>query len=138
MPDGGARAILVPVALQARERLLIKYLADQAQSLVERQPRAVARGDAGRLLAAVLQGVQADKIEAGDVRSRSLDSDHAALFPRAVWFVRRLLGHGPIIRAPAGAGSHRPARVPEVPGGYCTAPPTAHFGLLPWLRAGNA
>ena len=75
---------LPSVALQPGDRLLVEDLAHQAQPLVQREPRAVAGGDPGRLLAAVLQRVQADVGEAGHWVAWRVDADHAALFARAV------------------------------------------------------
>ena len=75
---------LVSVALQPRERLLVEDLAHQPQPLVQREPRAIAGGDPGRLLAAMLQRVQADVGEARHRVARGVDADHAALLARAV------------------------------------------------------
>jgi hypothetical protein len=55
-----------------------------------------------------------------------------------VWFVRRLLGHGSIIRAPAAPARRIGTSRLEVLAEYCIAPPWAHFPPAPWLRAGNA
>ncbi len=82
--DGDVGRALRAVALQPRERLLVEDLAHQPQSLVQREARAVAGGDSGRLLAAVLQRVQANVGEAGHRVARGVDADHAALLARAV------------------------------------------------------
>src|SRR6185312_3992752 len=92
LPGGRARrgVAAVPdrdVAAQAVERRLVEDLGDQAEVLVDDERRTVADGDPGRLLAAVLQGVEAVVGELGDVLAGSPDAEHAALLPR--W---RLLG----------------------------------------------
>ena len=54
------------------------------ESLVQREAGAIAGGDSGRLLAAVLQRVQANVGEAGHRLAGGVDADHAALLARAV------------------------------------------------------
>ena len=60
-----------------RERRLVEDLRDQAHVLVDEDLPAVADRDAGRLLAAVLQGVQAEVGELGDVLARRPHPEHA-------------------------------------------------------------
>ena len=66
------------VADQARERRLVEDLRDQAHVLVDQDLPAVADRDAGRLLAAVLQGVEPEVGELGDVLAGGPDPEHAA------------------------------------------------------------
>ena len=79
------------VAAQAGQRRLVEDLGDQAEILVDDDAGAVADGDAGRLLAAVLQGVEAVVGELGDVLAGSPDAEHAALLPR--WRLLRHVAH---------------------------------------------
>jgi hypothetical protein len=113
------RAVLRPVALEARQRLLVEDLAHQAQSLMQAEAGPITGGDAGRLLPAVLKGMQADIREPGHRRTGGMDADHATLLARTVrlvggqlggWFgVRRDLGTvgG---RLPWQQGCQRPGR----------------------------
>ena len=65
------------VADEARERRLVEDLRDQAHVLVDEDLPAVADRDAGRLLAAVLEGVQPEVGELRDVLARGPDAEHA-------------------------------------------------------------
>ena len=62
------------------QRLLVEDLADQAEVLEDQHLRAVGDGDARRLLAAVLQRVQAVVGELGDFFARRPDAEYATLF----------------------------------------------------------
>ena len=96
LPGGGAGGgvAAVPdrdVALHRGQRLLVEYLADQAEILEHQHLRAVGDGDAGGLLAAVLQCVQAVIGELGHLFAGRPYAEYAALFS---WFVIGLLaGH---------------------------------------------
>ena len=72
------------VADERRERLGREHVGDESGLLVDPGPAAVAHGDAGRLLAAVLQREQPEERELGDaVAVRRRDAEHAALLLRA-------------------------------------------------------
>ena len=76
---GGVAAVADgDVADEAGERRLVEDLGDQAHVLVDEDLAAVADGDAGRLLATVLERVQAEVRELGDVLARGPDAEHAA------------------------------------------------------------
>ena len=62
---------------------LVEDLADQAHVLVDQDLLAVADGDAGGLLAAVLQGVEAEIGELGDLLAGGPDAEDAAGVLRA-------------------------------------------------------
>ena len=66
------------VALERLERGLVEDLRDQAHVLVDQDLAAVADRDAGRLLAAVLEGVEAEVGELGDVLTGGPDTEDAA------------------------------------------------------------
>ena len=72
MPDGD-----VPV--QRGQGLLVEHLGDQAEVLEDDDLRPVGDGDAGGLLAAVLQRVQAVVAELGDLLAGRPDAEDAAL-----------------------------------------------------------
>ncbi len=85
LPGGGAGGgvAAVPdgdVALHRGQGLLVEHLADQAEVLEDQHLRPVGDGDARRLLAAVLQRVQAVIGELGDVFARRPDAEYATLF----------------------------------------------------------
>ena len=63
------------VAAQRRERALVEHLGHQPHVLVDEQSLAVGGGDAGRLLPAVLQGVEPVVGELGDVLARGPDAE---------------------------------------------------------------
>ena len=84
-PGGGVAAVADgEVAAQRRQRLLVEDLADQAEVLEHDHAAAVGHGDAGRLLAAVLQRVEAVVGELRDVLAGRPDPEHAALLAGAV------------------------------------------------------
>ena len=63
--------------LRLCEHLLVEHLADEAEVLDDGDLAVVGDGDAGALLAAVLQGVEAEEGEARDVASRRVDAEDA-------------------------------------------------------------
>ena len=75
---GVARVADGEVALERLQRRLVEDLRDQAHVLVDQDLPAVADRDAGRLLAAVLQGVEAVVGQLGDVLTGRPDPEHAA------------------------------------------------------------
>ena len=81
---GVARVPDRQVALEGVERGLVEHLRDQAHVLVDQDLAAVAHRDAGRLLAAVLQGVQAEVGELGDVLAGGPDAEDATGVLRAL------------------------------------------------------
>ena len=62
--------------------LVVEDLGDQAQVLVDEDLGAVGGGDAGRLLTAVLEGVQAEVGQAGDLLAGRPHAEDAALLSR--------------------------------------------------------
>ena len=74
---GVARVTDREVALERRERGLVEDLRDQAHVLVDEDLAAVADRDAGRLLAAVLQRVEAVVGQLGDVLPRRPHTEDA-------------------------------------------------------------
>ena len=72
------------VALERGERGLVEDLRDQAHVLVDQDLAAVAHRDAGGLLAAVLEGVEAEVGQLGDVLARRPDAEDAAGVLRAL------------------------------------------------------
>ena len=68
------------VALHRRQRLLVEHLADQAEILEDQHLGAVGDGDAGGFLPAVLQRVQAEVSEFGDLFTGGPDPEYATLF----------------------------------------------------------
>src|SRR3954469_3324417 len=92
LPGAGARGRVASVAdgqmpLQRVERVLVEDLRDQAHVLVDEDLLTVADRDAGRLLAPVLQGIQAEVGELGDFLARRPDAEDAARVLRSafVW-----------------------------------------------------
>ena len=84
------------LAAEAGEHLFVEDLAEQTEVLDDRDLAVVAHGDAGALLAAVLQGVEAEERQAGDVAPRCVDAEDATAVVQTVvvqgarfWFVRR-------------------------------------------------
>ena len=66
------------LAAQALEHLLVEHLADETEVLDDRDLAVVGHGDAGALLAAVLQGIEPEEGQARDVESRRVDAEDAA------------------------------------------------------------
>ena len=88
MPDGD-------VALHGRQRLLLENLADQAEVLEHQHLGPVGHGDAGGLLAAVLQRVQPEIGEFGDLFAGGPYAEYTAFFAGRVFLGQWLLGgHG--------------------------------------------
>ena len=82
VPDRDLGASLLPTArgsIQAGERLLVEDLADQAEPLVQGQPIPIRNGDAGRLLATMLQRVESHVGHARHRVSGRVGPHHAAL-----------------------------------------------------------
>ena len=77
VPDGGD-------AVQGAQRTLVEDLRDEAHAGAQPQPGAVTGADAGALLAAVLQRVEAIEGEAGDIEIGRENAEHAAGFPHLV------------------------------------------------------
>src|SRR5262249_57903700 len=90
-PAGRARgrvarvADRVHAAGQCRQADLVEHLRDEAELLLGRDPAAVTDGDAGRLLAAVLQRVQREVGEPRDVAVRRVDAEDAAHQSAIAW-----------------------------------------------------
>ena len=80
------------VARQRPQLLLVEDLGDEAGVAHRRDVAALAGGDAGRLLAAVLQRVEAEVGEAGDVVAGCVYAEHPAFVARAVAVDRVPLG----------------------------------------------
>src|SRR4051812_5208723 len=77
------------VADERAQRLLVEDLVDQPEvALGQDVAAAVGRGDARRLLPAVLEGVQREVREAGDVVLGRIDAEDAALVTRSVAVIR--------------------------------------------------
>ena len=79
-PAGGGVAGVADgdVPAQRAERALVEDLADQPHVLVDEDLLAVGRRDAGRLLPAVLQRVEAEVGELGDLLARGPDAEDTA------------------------------------------------------------
>ena len=134
------------VALERLERGLVEDLGDQAHVLVDQDLAAVADRDAGRLLAAVLERVEAEVGELGDVLAGGPDAEDAAgVLGSAVLGVevvrqrpsprrraRRVwAGHGP--ECNGDRGRSRPGRAR--PGRACYSRPTRYEQHAPAARA---
>ena len=100
---GVARVADGEVTLERLERGVVEDLRDQAHVLVDQDLAAVADRDAGGLLAAVLQRVEAEVDELGDFLARRPDAEHAAGVLGAL--VQRVEGRGePTVTATAALG----------------------------------
>ena len=83
----GRRVADVPdrhVAAQRAQLLLVEDLVDEALVAHRHDVAALGDGDACRLLPSVLQGVEGEVGEAGDIRARGVDAEDAALVARSV------------------------------------------------------
>jgi hypothetical protein len=69
------------LAAEAREVLLVEHLRDEAEIAQGGQPALFRYGDPGRLLAAVLERVQAEVREPRDITAWSADPEDAAHQP---------------------------------------------------------
>jgi hypothetical protein len=72
---------------QAREVIFGERLRDEAHLAVRVQLLAVAGGDSSALLAAMLERVEAEVGDAGDILAGRVDAEDAAGLARAIWFV---------------------------------------------------
>jgi hypothetical protein len=66
---------------QVAQVLLIEYLGYEAHACAHVDALPVASGNARRLLASVLEGIDAIKGEPGHVLTRGVDAEYPALFP---------------------------------------------------------
>jgi len=103
VPDG-------EVPLEGVERALVEHLGDQAHVLVDEDLRPVARGDARRLLAPVLQRVEAEVREFGDLLAGRPDPEDAAGVLRALFTGKEVVGQ------PTVSARHRPMVTHPTPG----------------------
>ena len=88
MPDGD-------VALHRGQRLLVEDLADQPEILEHQHLRPVGDRDARGLLAAMLQRVEAEVGQFGDLLSGGPDAEYAAFFTGRILIRHwQLCGHG--------------------------------------------
>ena len=79
--DGRVRGGVPPSpSVEAAKRLLVEDAAHQPEALVQHQPLSVADGDAGRLLAAVLEGVKPD---VGEARASGPPGDQMPTTPHS-------------------------------------------------------
>ena len=72
------------VALERPQLLLVEDLGDEAGVAQRRDVAALAGGDPGRLLAAVLERVEAEVGEAGDVVAGRVYAEDPALVARSI------------------------------------------------------
>ena len=80
-PGGRVPRVSDPdVTLQCGERRLVEDLSDEAHVLVDDDARAVGDRDAGCFLATVLEGVQAEEDELGDLFTRRPYAEETTLF----------------------------------------------------------
>ena len=121
---GVARVADREVALERLEGRLVEDLRDQAHVLVDQDLATVAHRDAGRLLPAVLEGVQPEVGQLGDVLAGGPHAEDAARVLRALVLgvdghgqtavaarpLARRLGHGCSLRARDGRSApHQPS-----------------------------
>ncbi|MNC87647.1 hypothetical protein D3C83_33840 [compost metagenome] len=83
------------MALQRGEAALVEHLGDEAHVLHHGDRLAVAHGDPGRLLAAMLEGEQSEVGQLGDRLARRIDAEHPAGFADAVFHYTKSSGSGP-------------------------------------------
>jgi hypothetical protein len=89
------------IPLQAGQGLFVEDLADQAEPLVQGEPRPIRDGDACGLLSPVLERVQPHVRQPRHRRSGRIDPDDATLLARAMGLVHGKLGG---VRRPLGDG----------------------------------
>ena len=112
---GGVAAVADrEVAAQRRERALVEDLGDQAHVLVDEDLLAVGGRDAGRLLPAVLQRVEAEVGELGDVLAGGPDAEDAAGVLRPLLAGEQVVGEASVsachdVDSPTPAGQDRSA-----------------------------
>jgi hypothetical protein len=80
--------------LQRAQLLLVEDLVDQALVAHGHDVTALRGGDPGRLLPAVLKGVEREVAQAGDVVLRRVDAEDPAFVARAVSGVQQIWGGG--------------------------------------------
>src|SRR5215475_5312388 len=119
------------VPAQGREHGLVEDLGNQAHVLEDDDPAAVADRDAGGLLTPVLQGVQAEVGQLGDVFVVGPDAEYPASVPGRTVFGAQVvsksavrLDHLVSLGAIAGCGSADTPWIGISPG------PAAEFGLM--------
>ena len=103
------------VAAQRRERALVEHLGHQPHVLVDEQPLAVGGRDPGRLLPAVLQGVEPVVGQLGDVLTGGPDAEDAAGVLRPLLAGEQVVGQASVSAwhdadSPTPAGQDRSAR----------------------------
>ncbi|MDQ1475376.1 MAG: adenylylsulfate kinase, partial [Actinomycetota bacterium] len=113
------------MAFERREPALVEDLGDETHVLDDRDRLAVADRDAGRLLAPVLEGVEAEVREVGDGLARRVHAEHPARVFGARQFcvqghqypmrVRRSSGSEPPLRIEPAGGSPSGCNVVDVP-----------------------
>jgi hypothetical protein len=70
--------------VERAQLLLVEDLVDEALLAHRHDVAALGDGDACRLLPAVLEGLEGEVGEAGDIRALRVDAEHAALVARSV------------------------------------------------------
>src|SRR5437763_1341966 len=98
-----SRAAVSLATTQAAQRGLVEDLADQAEVLVDDHGRAVGHRDPGRLLTAVLEGVQTEIGQLRDLLTRRPDTEDATGVLRS-----RILGIE-VVRQPSITARHLPS-----------------------------
>ena len=102
------------MTLERREAALVEHLRDEAHVLDDGDRLAVAHRDAGRLLPAVLQGVEAEVRQVGDRPAGCVHAEHSA----RVFGARkiRVQGHQYFMRVRRSSGptSRSPAELPVI------------------------
>ena len=149
LPGGGALGGVADVADgdvagEVGQGLVVEDLGDQAEVLVDEDLGAVGGGDAGRLLAAVLEGVQAEVGQAGDLLAGGPDAEDTALLTRrGLELVGVVVGQGAQARDAGGHLGHCGSR--RSPGGLrgrrvgrarTAGPPQGLEGVGPRCGAG--
>ena len=84
------------VAGERLEAALVEHLGDQPQLALGRDVAALAGRDAGRLLAAVLERVEREVGEPGNVELGGVDTEYPALVAGTVTFAREISGGLPL------------------------------------------
>ena len=149
LPGGGALGGVADVADgdvtgEVGQGLVVEDLGDQAEVLVDEDLGAVGGGDAGRLLAAVLEGVQAEVGQAGDLLAGGPHAEDTALLAwRGLELVGVVVGQGGQARDAGGylgcrgrrrgPGSLRDRRIGRA---RAAGPPQGLGGVGPRCRAG--
>src|SRR5450756_689691 len=84
------------MALPRAQAGLVEDLRDQTHVLVDQQPNTITGCDAGRLLAAVLQRIEPEVGQLGDVLARGPDSEDPAGVLRGFLAGKKIVGQSPI------------------------------------------